>query len=74
MTEKTSNWTRRDDAMVESMIRRGATRRDLLRMFMAGGMSLAAGAGARHGRFGRYPGDRRAFQGGGLVGFDRRYA
>lgn len=43
MTEKTSNWTRRDDAMVESMIRRGATRRDLLRMFMAGGMSLAAG-------------------------------
>lgn len=44
MTEKTSNWTRRDDAMVESMIRRGATRRDLLRMFMAGGMSLAAGS------------------------------
>lgn len=44
MTDKTSNWTRRDDAMVEKMIRGGATRRDLLRMFMAGGMSLAAGS------------------------------
>lgn len=44
MTDKISNWTRRDDAMVETMIRRGATRRDLLRMFMAGGMSLAAGS------------------------------
>jgi peptide/nickel transport system substrate-binding protein len=39
----TSNWTRRDDAMVEHMIRRGATRRDLLRMLMASGVGLAAG-------------------------------
>lgn len=38
-----TNWTRRDDAMVENAMRRGATRRDLLRMFMAGGISLAAG-------------------------------
>lgn len=37
------NWTRRDDAMVEKALRGGATRRDLLRMFMAGGISLAAG-------------------------------
>ncbi|MFN3524470.1 MAG: ABC transporter substrate-binding protein, partial [Paracoccus sp. (in: a-proteobacteria)] len=37
------NWTRADDAMVETAIRRGANRRDLLRMFMAGGISLAAG-------------------------------
>lgn len=38
-----TNWTRADDAMVENAIRRGASRRDLLRMFMAGGISLAAG-------------------------------
>lgn len=44
MTDKTpTNWTRRDDRMVEQAIRRGATRRDLLRMFMASGVSLAAG-------------------------------
>ena len=35
-----TNWTRADDAMVEGAIRRGASRRDLLRMFMAGGVSL----------------------------------
>lgn len=38
-----TNWTRADDAMVESAIRRGASRRDLLRMFMAGGIAFAAG-------------------------------
>lgn len=38
------NWTRRDDAMVENALRRGASRRDLLRMFLAGGVSLAAGS------------------------------
>ncbi|WP_138470679.1 ABC transporter substrate-binding protein [Poseidonocella sp. HB161398] len=38
-----TNWTSRDDAMVESAIRRGATRRDLLRMLMASGVGLAAG-------------------------------
>ena len=38
-----TNWTRADDAMVEGAIRRGASRRELLRMFMAGGVSLAVG-------------------------------
>ncbi len=38
-----TNWTRADDAMVEGAIRRGASRRELLRMFMAGGVALAAG-------------------------------
>lgn len=38
-----TNWTRQDDAMVEGAIRRGASRRDLLRMFMAGGVSMAVG-------------------------------
>ena len=36
------NWNRRDDAMVEIALRRGASRRDLLRMFVAGGISLSA--------------------------------
>ncbi|MDF0600962.1 ABC transporter substrate-binding protein [Psychromarinibacter sp. C21-152] len=43
MTKNPTNWTGRDDAMVEDMIRRGATRRDLLRMLMASGAGLAAG-------------------------------
>lgn len=43
MTKTPTNWTGRDDAMVESMIRRGATRRDLLRMLMASGVTAAAG-------------------------------
>ena len=38
-----TNWTRADDAMVENAIRRGASRRELLRMFMAGGISMAVG-------------------------------
>jgi peptide/nickel transport system substrate-binding protein len=38
-----TNWTRGDDAMVEHAIRRGASRRDLLRLFMAGGIGLALG-------------------------------
>ena len=38
-----TNWTRADDAMVEHAIRRGANRRELLRMFMAGGIAFAAG-------------------------------
>ncbi len=37
------NWTAADDRRVEDAIRRGATRRDLLRMLMAGGVSLAVG-------------------------------
>ena len=40
-----TNWTRSDDAMVEQAMRRGASRRDLLRMFMAGGIGLAVGGG-----------------------------
>ena len=52
MTSKTpTNWTRQDDAMVEDAIRRGATRRDLLRMLMASGVTMAAG-GAILGRAG----------------------
>jgi peptide/nickel transport system substrate-binding protein len=44
MTDRTpTNWTRADDAMVEGAIRRGASRRDLLRMFMASGVGLAVG-------------------------------
>ncbi|MCZ0811601.1 MAG: ABC transporter substrate-binding protein [Pseudomonadota bacterium] len=44
MTNKTpTNWTRRDDAMVEDAIRRGATRRDLLKMLMSSGVALGAG-------------------------------
>ena len=39
-----TNWTRRDDAMAEDAIRRGASRRDLLKMFMAGGIGLTAGS------------------------------
>lgn len=43
MTKTPTNWTRRDDAMVEDMIRRGASRRDLLRALMASGVGVAAG-------------------------------
>lgn len=43
MTETPTNWTRRDDAMLESMIRKGASRRDLLRLLMASGVGIAAG-------------------------------
>ncbi|MCX8997320.1 ABC transporter substrate-binding protein [Rhizobiaceae bacterium BDR2-2] len=40
----TTNWTRADDAAVERAIRRGATRRDLLQMMLAGGVALSAGS------------------------------
>ena len=43
MTKTPTNWTGRDDAVVENMIRRGASRRDLLRMLMASGVTAAAG-------------------------------
>lgn len=39
----TPNWTAGDDRMVEDAIRNGATRRDLLRMLMAGGVAAMAG-------------------------------
>jgi peptide/nickel transport system substrate-binding protein len=38
-----TNWTAADDAMVENAIRRGATRRELLQMMMAGGVAAMAG-------------------------------
>ncbi len=38
-----SNWTGRDDARIEDAIRRGATRRDLLKMLMSSGVAAAAG-------------------------------
>lgn len=44
MTNKPTNWTGRDDAMVEHMIRRGASRRDLLKMLMASGVGAVAGS------------------------------
>ncbi|NVO27547.1 ABC transporter substrate-binding protein [Donghicola sp. C2-DW-16] len=44
MTKNTpNNWTGRDDAMVENMIRRGASRRELLKMLMASGVGMAVG-------------------------------
>lgn len=43
MTKTPTNWTGADNAMVEHMIRRGASRRDLLKMLMASGVGLAAG-------------------------------
>ena len=43
MTKTPTNWTRRDDAAVEDMIRRGASRRELLKMLMASGVAVAAG-------------------------------
>jgi peptide/nickel transport system substrate-binding protein len=38
-----TNWTTADDTAVENAIRRGASRRDLLKMLMAGGIAAAAG-------------------------------
>ncbi|WP_417702125.1 ABC transporter substrate-binding protein [Pseudophaeobacter sp.] len=43
MTKTPTNWTSQDDAMVENMIRRGASRRDLLKMMMSSGIAAAAG-------------------------------
>ena len=38
-----TNWSGHDDALVEALIRRGASRRDLLKLLMASGVGLAAG-------------------------------
>lgn len=38
-----TNWTRADDGAVERAIRRGASRRELLRMLLAGGVGAMAG-------------------------------
>jgi peptide/nickel transport system substrate-binding protein len=43
MNDKILNWTASDDAMVENAIRRGATRRELLTVLLAGGVALSAG-------------------------------
>ncbi len=43
MNSKITNWTASDDAMVENAIRRGATRRELLSMMLAGGVAMSAG-------------------------------
>lgn len=37
------NWTKSDDLMVENALRRGASRRELLRMFVASGIAASAG-------------------------------
>ena len=39
----TTAWTGADDLMVEAAIRRGASRRELMQMLLAGGLSAAAG-------------------------------
>ncbi|MGE7418229.1 ABC transporter substrate-binding protein [Methylobacterium tarhaniae] len=51
MSDPIANWTPGDDAMVENAIRRGADRRELLRMLLGGGVALSAG-GAILGRAG----------------------
>jgi peptide/nickel transport system substrate-binding protein len=43
MNDKITNWTKSDDAMVENAIRRGATRRELLQMMLAGGVAMSGG-------------------------------
>ncbi|WP_293867440.1 ABC transporter substrate-binding protein [uncultured Alsobacter sp.] len=44
MTKSITNWTAADNAMVENAIRRGATRRELMQMLLAGGVASAAGS------------------------------
>ena len=44
MSDMTTNWVSGDDAMVEAAVRRGASRRDLLKMMLANGVALAAGS------------------------------
>ncbi len=44
MTDKPTNWTDQDDRMVEEAIRHGATRRDLLKMLMYGGVAAMSGS------------------------------
>jgi peptide/nickel transport system substrate-binding protein len=44
MSNGITNWTASDDVLVEAAIRRGASRRDLLKMMFANGVALAAGS------------------------------
>ncbi len=44
VTKSITNWTAADNAMVENAIRRGATRRELMQMLLAGGVASAAGS------------------------------
>jgi peptide/nickel transport system substrate-binding protein len=44
VSDKIANWTKSDDAMVAAAIRRGASRRDLMKMMLANGVALAAGS------------------------------
>jgi peptide/nickel transport system substrate-binding protein len=39
-----TNWTERDDSMIEAAIHHGASRRELLKMLMASGVAMAAGS------------------------------
>jgi peptide/nickel transport system substrate-binding protein len=43
MRNPVTNWTASDDAAIENAIRRGATRRELLQMMLAGGVAMSAG-------------------------------
>lgn len=43
MTELPTNWTKTDDSFIENAIRRGASRRELLQIMLAGGVALSAG-------------------------------
>ena len=38
-----TNWTRSDDALVEDAIRRGASRRELMKLLLGGGVAASAG-------------------------------
>src|ERR1700741_3657661 len=42
MSDTITRWSRSDDAMVENAIRRGASRRDLLKLMVANGVALTA--------------------------------
>ncbi|MFU8864533.1 MAG: ABC transporter substrate-binding protein [Rhodobacterales bacterium] len=44
-SNKPTNWTGHDTAAVENAIRRGASRRELLKMLMASGVAVTAGSG-----------------------------
>ncbi|MCF4123975.1 ABC transporter substrate-binding protein [Methylobacterium sp. SyP6R] len=44
MRDTIPNWTPRDDARIETALRRGADRRELLQMLLGGGIGLASGA------------------------------